>query len=173
LICVNEAALSSEQGFPATANRGVARSLDQPRSITMVTLDPLHALLSLQRALDRSFDSNWLRGSTTGMGTFPPINIFQQGDDFVALIELPGVSQNDIELQAKDRSIRLSGRKTVSFQDAASVHRRERVSGVFDRTITLPVQIDVERLKADYKDGVLALFIPRAESDKPRSIKIG
>jgi HSP20 family protein len=139
----------------------------------MVTLDPLHALLSLQRALDRSFDSDWLRGSTTGVGTFPPINIFQQGDDFVALVELPGVSKNDIEIQAKDRSIRLSGSKTVSFQDTASVHRRERVSGVFDRTITLPVQLDVDRLKADYKDGVLALFIPRAESDKPRSIKIG
>ena len=83
----------------------------------MVTLDPLHALLSLQRALDRSFDSDWLRGSTTGMGTFPPINVFQQGDDFVALVELPGVSKNDIEIQAKDRSIRLSGSKTISFQE--------------------------------------------------------
>jgi HSP20 family protein len=139
----------------------------------MVTLDPLHALSGLQRALDRSFDSDWLRGSTTSMGTFPPINIFQQGEDFVALVELPGVSKDDIEIQAKHRSIRLSGRKAVSFPDAASVHRRERVSGVFDRTITLPVQVDVDRLKADYKDGVLALFIPRTESDKPRSIKIG
>ena len=114
----------------------------------MVTLDPLHALLSLQRALDRSFDSDWLRGSTTGMGTFPPINIFQQGEDFVALVELPGVSKNDIDIQVKDRSIRRSGSKTVSFQDSASVHRRECVSGVFDRTITLPVQLDVARVRA-------------------------
>ena len=140
----------------------------------MVTnLDPLHALMTLQRALDRSFDSDWLRGSTTGIGTFPPINIFQQGEDFVALVELPGVSKDDVEIQVKDRSIRLSGSKTVTFQDTASVHRRERVSGVFDRTITLPVQLDVDRLRAEYKDGVLALFIPRAESDKPRAIKIG
>jgi HSP20 family protein len=139
----------------------------------MATLDPLHALLSLQRALDRSFDSDWLRGTTTGMGAFPPINVFQQGEDFVALVELPGVSKNDIEIQVKDRSIRLSGRKDVSFPDTASVHRRERVSGVFDRTITLPVQVDVDRLKAEHKDGVLALSIPRAEGDKPRSIKIG
>ena len=136
-------------------------------------LDQLHALLTLQRALDRSLDSDWLRGSTTGSGTFPPINIFQQGEDFVALVELPGVSKDAVEIQAKDRSIRLSGTKTITFQDTASVHRRERVSGVFDRTITLPVQIDVDRLRAEYKDGVLALFIPRAESDKPRAIKIG
>ena len=67
--------------------------------------------MSLQRALERSFDSDWLRGSTTGIGTFPPINIFQQGEDFVALVELAGVSKDAVEIQAKDRSIRLSGRK--------------------------------------------------------------
>ena len=139
----------------------------------VANLEQLHALLTLQRALDRSLDSDWLRGSTTGSGTFPPINIFQQGEDFVALVELPGVSKDAVEIQAKDRSIRLSGKRTITFQDTASVHRRERVSGVFDRTITLPVQIDVDRLRAEYKDGVLALFIPRAESDKPRAIKIG
>ncbi len=139
----------------------------------VANLEQLHALLTLQRALDRSVDSDWLRGSTTGSGTFPPINIFQQGEDFVALVELPGVSKDAVEIQAKDRSIRLSGKRTITFQDTASVHRRERVSGVFDRTITLPVQIDVDRLRAEYKDGVLALFIPRAENDKPRAIKIG
>lgn len=139
----------------------------------VANLEQLHALLTLQRALDRSLDSDWLRGSTTGSGTFPPINIFQQGEDFVALVELPGVSKDAVEIQAKDRSIRLSGKRTITFQDTASVHRRERVSGVFDRTITLPVQVDVDRLRAEYKDGVLALFIPRAESDKPRAIKIG
>ncbi|HWE16965.1 MAG TPA: Hsp20/alpha crystallin family protein [Hyphomicrobiaceae bacterium] len=84
-----------------------------------------------------------------GYGDVSAINVFQQGDDFVALIELPGVSKDDIENKAKDRSIRLSGKKTISFQDTASVHRRERVSGVFDRTITLPVQLDVDRLKAE------------------------
>jgi HSP20 family protein len=52
------------------------------------------------------------------------------------------------------------------------VHRRERISGDFDRTISVPVQIDPEGIKAEYRDGVLALFIPRAASDKPRTIKI-
>jgi len=138
----------------------------------MVTgLDPLHALHSLQRALERSYDSDWLRGSTTGMGSFPPVNIFQQAEDFVALVELPGVSKDDIEIQAKDSSIRVSGKKTIGFQAGASVHRRERVSGVFDRTITMPVEVDADRVKADYKDGLLTLLMPRTESDKPRTIK--
>jgi HSP20 family protein len=52
------------------------------------------------------------------------------------------------------------------------VHRRERVAGTFDRTVTVPVQINSDGIKADFHDGVLALFIPRAESDKPRAIQI-
>jgi HSP20 family protein len=135
--------------------------------------DPLHPLLTLQRALERSLDSDWLRGSTAGMGSFPPINIFQQGDDLVAIAELPGVSKTDIEVQVQNRAIRISGRKTVSPKGPASIHRRERISGVFDRTMTLPVQVDADRLKAEYQNGVLTLSIPRAESDKPRTIKIG
>jgi len=53
-----------------------------------------------------------------------------------------------------------------------SLHRRERLSGVFDRTIVVPMQIDPDRMQAEYKDGLLALFIPRTEKDKPRSIEI-
>jgi HSP20 family protein len=52
------------------------------------------------------------------------------------------------------------------------VHRRERVSGEFDRTLSLPVEVDPNGIKAEYRDGLLALFLPRAESDKPHSIKI-
>jgi HSP20 family protein len=135
-------------------------------------VDQLYALLTLQRALERNLDSDWLRGATAGIGSFPPINIFQQGDDFVALAELPGINKCDIEIQVQDKAIRISGRRTVQPGAAASIHRRERISGVFDRTITLPVQVDAERLKAEYQNGMLALFIPRAESDKPRTIKI-
>jgi len=52
------------------------------------------------------------------------------------------------------------------------VHRRERLSGTFDRTLTVPMQIHTEGIKAEYRDGVLALFIPRAEADKPRTVRI-
>jgi HSP20 family protein len=60
----------------------------------------------------------------------------------------------------------------VKYQEDASVHRRERIRGVFDRTIAIPIQIDPDRIPAEYRDGVLVLFIPRAELEKPRTIKI-
>jgi HSP20 family protein len=135
-------------------------------------VDPFDALFQLQRDLDSRLSSGWLGDATSGVGGFPPINIFQQGDDFVAIVELAGVDKNNLELEAKENTIRLSGKKLVQYGDDVSIHRRERVGGTFNRTITVPVQINAEGVKAEYRDGILALYIPRAESDKPRAIKI-
>jgi HSP20 family protein len=134
--------------------------------------DPFEALFALQRALDSRLASDWMADTTGGTGSYPPINIFQQGDDFVAVIELPGVDKNDLQIEAKQNTIRISGKKTIVHEQGASVHRRERVWGTFDRTISVPVQIDADGIRAEYRDGVLALSIPRAERDKPKTIKI-
>ena len=133
---------------------------------------PLDALFDFQRALESRLDSDWLRGATGGTGAFPPINVFQQGDNLVAILEIPGVDKSDLEIQVKDRAIRVSGKKTFAYPDGVSLHRRERLTGTFDRTLTVPMQIDADGIKAEYRDGVLALFIPRAEADKPRTVAI-
>lgn len=134
--------------------------------------DPFEVQLAIQRALDARRASDWMGSRTSGTGSFPPINIFQQADDFVAIVELPGVDKNDLGIEVKENTIRISGRKTIGYDEGASVHRRERVSGVFDRTISLPIQIDPDAARAEFRNGVLTLFIPRAESDKPRAIKV-
>ena len=133
---------------------------------------PVDALFDLQRALDSRLDSGWLSDTTSGTGAFPPINVFQQGDDIVAILEVPGVGKQDLDIQVKGNALRISGKKAIAYPESASLHRRERLSGSFDRTLTVPMQINADGIKAEYCDGVLALFIPRAESDKPRSIKI-
>jgi HSP20 family protein len=134
--------------------------------------DPFETLLTLQRALDSRIASDWMGRGTAARGSFPPINIFQKDDDFVAVIELPGINKNDLEIEAKENTIRIRGRKTIAYGEQASVHRRERIFGVFDRTLSVPIRIEPDRIKAEYNDGILALFIPRAEADKPRAIKI-
>jgi len=134
--------------------------------------DPFRALAEFQRALDTHRGSDWLGARTMASGAYPPINIFRKGEDYVAIVELPGVDKADLDIEAKDNVIRLSGRKTPSYPEKASTHRRERVFGTFDRTISVPVKIDEGKLKAEYRDGILALFIPRAEEDKPRKIEV-
>ena len=134
--------------------------------------NPFEALLAIQRALEARRASDWLGTRTSAAGAFPPINIFQQNDDFIAIVELPGVQKEDIDIQVKENTIRISGRKSLSFDEGSSIHRRERVWGDFDRTLSVPIRIESDAVTAEYRNGVLALFIPRAASDKPRAIAI-
>jgi HSP20 family protein len=116
--------------------------------------------------------SSWLEPSISGGGAFPPLNVFRKGDDIVILTELPGIRKADLQIQVKDRTIRLAGTKPVEYGEKASVHRRERLAGSFDRALSLPVEIDADRVKAEYRDGILALYLPRAERDKPKTITV-
>jgi HSP20 family protein len=90
----------------------------------------------------------------------------------MAIIELAGINKKDLDIQAKENTIRISGKKAITYPEGASMHRRERVSGVFDRTLSVPIQINPDGIKAEYRDGILALHIPRAESEKPKTVKI-
>jgi HSP20 family protein len=140
--------------------------------MAMLLPDPFETLSRLQQALDTFQQSDWLESSPSGTGPYPPLNVFRKGDDFVIITELPGIKKSQLDIQVKDNAIRIAGTKTVDYTDKASLHRRERSAGRFDRAITTPVRIDADRVKAEYHDGILALFLPRAEQDKPRAIKI-
>jgi HSP20 family protein len=134
--------------------------------------DPFDPLFRFQRALEQQLESDWLESATSGLGAFPLTNVFQQGSDFVAIIEMPGVGKGDLGLEVRGNTIRISGRKTIDYGGNVSMHRRERIAGTFDRTLSLPVRLDPDRVTAEYRDGLLALSLPRAESDKPKAIKI-
>ena len=125
----------------------------------MITMfaDPFDALFDLQRALDAQLTSEWLRDSTTSRGPFPPINVFQQGDNILAIIELPGIDKAKLQIEAKENTIRISGTKAPNYEDGASVHRRERDFGEFDRTLSIPVKLDPDGIKA-HSRGAAGLF---------------
>ena len=135
--------------------------------------DPFDALASLQQALDSYRESSWLDAGLSGGGAYPPMNVFRKGDDFIIITEIPGVKKSDLDVQVKGRTLRLTGEKKVDFPEKAAVHRRERLAGRFDRALTLPVEINPDGVKAEYRDGILALILPQAESAKAKSITIG
>jgi HSP20 family protein len=134
--------------------------------------DPFDALFQFQQALDSFRTSGWLGAGPSAGGAYPPLNVFRQGDDIVLIAEVPGVRKEDLQVQVKGNTIRLSGRKGVQYGERSSLHRRERLAGNFDRAVTLPVEIDPDRVRAECRDGILALYLPRAERDKPKSIAI-
>ncbi len=135
--------------------------------------DPFNTLLGLQEALESFRTSGWLQSGPSGGGSYPPLNVFRKDGGFVLIAEAPGMNKSELDVQVKGRTIRLAGTKTVKYGEKSSLHRRERLAGRFDRSITLPVEVDPDGVRAEYQDGILVLSLPQAERDKPRSIKIG
>jgi len=140
--------------------------------MVMSVADPFDALFGLQQALDTFRASSWLEPGPSGTGAYPPINVFRRGEDFVIIAEVPGVEKSEVEVQVKGNTIRIAGTKSIAYAEGSSLHRRERSAGRFDRAVTIPVEIDADRVKAECRDGLLALFLPRAEQDKPKSITV-
>ncbi len=134
--------------------------------------DPFESLFNLQRTLDSFRASDWLARGPSAGGSYPPLNVFRQGDDYVVIAEVPGIQRDDVDIQVHQNRIRIAGKKAIEYQEGASIHRRERVAGSFDRTIAVPIEVDPDRVKAEYRNGILALYLPRAERDKPKSIAI-
>jgi len=134
--------------------------------------DPFAALLGVQRAMDSVMGNDWFGSRTAGSGAFPLVNVFNDGEDFVLVAELPGVRKEDLDVQVRGDTVRIQGKKAVENAENASVHRRERTAGQFDRTLTLPAQLDAAKVSAEYRDGVLTLRLPRAESERARTVTI-
>ena len=137
--------------------------------------DPFATLLAVQQAMESAMRSDWLGTRTSGRGAYPPINAFRSGEDFVLVMELAGVKKEDLDIEVKGDMVRIRGKKAIdnlSDGDNLSVHRRERAAGQFDRTLTLPAKIEASQVRAEYRDGVLAVHLPRAESEKARSVAI-
>jgi HSP20 family protein len=104
-------------------------------------------------------------------GVYPPLNITQDTDNFYVRAEMPGVKLEDIELTAIRNKLAISGKREI-IEENASYHRREREGGSFSRSLTLPSEVDGDRVDARYDDGVLTVTLPKAEEAKPRQIAI-
>ena len=134
--------------------------------------DPFEALLRLQRSLDRPKSDDRFASSTTGAGAFPPVNVFQKGDDFIVMAEMPGLDKTSLTIEVQKNHLRLAGERPRGTAGGQSYHRRERAAGDFDRTVTLPVAVDATTANAAYEDGILTVTLPQAKDAKPRAITV-
>jgi len=129
-------------------------------------------LVKFQNAVEAARRSDIFGHATTQRGSYPFINLFQEGDNVIMTAEVPGMNKADIKLEIKDNLLRISGKRKVEYPEKASAHRLERRNIDFDRTIRLPVKVDPALINAEYKNGILKVVLPRSESDKPKAIEI-
>jgi HSP20 family protein len=123
-------------------------------------------LSNLQDELDRLFES-----PLTGWA--PALDVHEDKDSFIVRTELPGLKREDIEVSLHDGALLISGeRKAEAKQEGVEVHRQERCYGKFQRALTLPTPVAADKIKAQYKDGVLTVTLPKVEEAKPKPIDI-
>lgn len=104
---------------------------------------------------------------------YPALNLTDDGNNFYVRAELPGVDPESLEISVVEGQLLIRGeRKIEPEEEKAGYHRRERESGFFRRTMTLPTRVDPGKVAADMKNGVLTVILPRAEEAKPRKITI-
>jgi len=103
----------------------------------------------------------------------PSVDIFETEGEIVVKAELPGMDRKDIQLNLENNVLSLRGeRKFTKETKDENYHRIERSYGVFSRSFSIPATVDEEKIRADYKDGVLKIMLPKKEQAKPKQIKI-
>jgi len=135
---------------------------------------PFDELERMRRELDRlsgDFTGSVFRLPTAGV--FPLVNVTEDHNHYYVRAELPGVNADELDISVTGETLTLSGeRKLPEESDKSSYHRREREAGSFNRVISLPARLDVDKVKAHAEDGVLTVVLPKAESAKPRQIAV-
>lgn len=103
----------------------------------------------------------------------PVVDIIEEAGQFRVKAELPGIEKKDIHVDVKDNVLTLKGERSAEKTDEGEhYYRRERSFGSFTRAFSLPENVDAAAIKADYKDGVLSISIPKPEKSVPKSITV-
>jgi HSP20 family protein len=146
--------------------------------MTIVRWEPLRELSSLQSEMNRLFSTVFDTPPSATSGDVlrrwvPAMDLVESGDHFVLRADLPGMSEEDIDIELEDGTLTVSGeRKAEHEAREEGFHRVERSFGAFSRSLTLPKGIDGDAVSASFDRGVLEIRIPKPEQRKPRRISI-
>jgi len=140
--------------------------------------DPFGEFSTLQERMNRLFE-DLIPATRKGeeelnTGTFyPAVDISEGEKDITLKAELPGIDKKDVHVEINDGVITLRGERKIEKEDKKEhYHRVERSYGSFNRSFTLPTTVDSGKVKANYKDGILEVTLPRKEEAKPKSIPV-
>ena len=144
--------------------------------MTLVKWEPFRDLMAMQDRMTRLIDETLTRimKEEVGKGVWsPPVDILERGNEVVFKMDLPGVSQNEIEVRVEENTLIVQGeRRFIKEVLDESYIQIERPYGTFRRTFNLPRMIDHEGIKASYKDGVLRVVLPKRQEAQLKQVLV-
>lgn len=143
--------------------------------MALIRWQPLREIDTLQREMNRLFDSlaSASDGEPAGMAFVPPAELEETGDAIHLRLEVPGIDAQDLDVQVTAEAVAISGdRKSATKTEENGMTRSEFRYGKFRRVIPLPMRVKNTEVKAEYKDGILNLTLPKAEEEKNKVVKV-
>jgi HSP20 family protein len=145
--------------------------------MTLVRWNPIRDFSVLQNQMNRLFQDamgTWLGESNGGNTNWVPLaDIYENDNDLIAKVELPGVDPKMVDVRVENNVLTIRGERPFEQKVAQeNYHRLERSYGTFSRSFALPTTIDADKIRAEYRDGILNLTLPKSEKAKPKRIQI-
>ena len=141
-----------------------------------VRWSPFGEMNLLQNQMNRLFDSalqGWSDGDSNGTTSWTPAaDIYESDNELVVNLDLPGVDPNMVDIRVENNVLTIRGERHLKEKQNENFHRVERLYGPFARAFTLSTSVDPEKIRANYKAGVLSITLPKAEAAKPKRIQI-
>jgi len=136
--------------------------------------EPVREMMTLREAMDRLFDDAFTRPIGAAVASaIPAIDLYQTDEEVVLKAALPGLKADDVQISVTGDVLSLRGEfKQQDETKEATYHIREQRHGVFERAVRLPVDVQTDKAKADFENGILTITLPKAEEIKPRAINI-
>ena len=151
-------------------------SLIRYQSPEVMAWPPLDRWSSLRDDLNSLFElpfwSSFARQGQLFGGWSPALDLYQDTDNVVAVVELPGMKKEDIDISLRDGTLTISGEQKSQTSNGEKAERTERYIGRFRRSVTLPTRVDADKISASYRDGILTVTLPKAEEAKPKQIEV-
>ncbi len=136
--------------------------------------EPMREMMTLREAMDRLFDDAFTRPfGRDGLASLPAIDMYQTADDVVVKASLPGLKAEDVQISVHADTLTLRGEfKQEEERKDTTWHMHEHRSGAFERSLLLPTDVQSDKARAEFEDGILTITLPKAEAVKPKTITI-
>ena len=140
----------------------------------LIRWEPVREMMTLREAMNQLFDDSFTRPlGMSGGSVLPAIDLYQDDDQVVVRAALPGLKPGDVQISITSGVLTLRGEfKMENEPKDATYHLREQRYGAFERSLRLPTDVQSDKAKAEFENGVLTISLPKAEAVKPKTISI-
>ncbi len=147
--------------------------------MALIRWEPVRELNTIQSEMNRLFNTFFDTSAPSNGGStplrrwIPAMDLVETQDDFVLRADLPGLSEEDVNIELEDNILTISGERKAEHEERKEgYYRVERSSGMFSRSLTLPEGVNPDAVRASFDRGVLEVRIPKPEERKPRKVAI-